>query len=94
MTHAEGAALALRGAASGGRWADGGRARGAALFSRRRMMDAWVSSGTADAAMIAPDGLHHNDRGYACLAEALADRYGIAGALDYSHRRDPLYRIR
>ena len=22
--------------------------------------------------MISPDGLHHNDRGYACVAEALA----------------------
>ena len=47
--------------------------RGAQLFSRRRMMDEWVAAGTSDAAMIAPDGLHHNDRGYACLAEALAN---------------------
>ncbi|SHI56269.1 Lysophospholipase L1 [Roseomonas rosea] len=46
--------------------------RGVQLFSRRRMMDAWAESGTADGAVIAPDGLHHNDRGYACLAEALA----------------------
>jgi len=47
--------------------------RGAALFSRRRMMEAWAAAGTADASVIAPDGLHHNDRGYACVAEALAD---------------------
>ncbi|MBP0444399.1 SGNH/GDSL hydrolase family protein [Roseomonas sp. SSH11] len=46
--------------------------RGIQLFSRRKMMDAWAAGGTADAAVIAPDGLHHNDRGYACLAEALA----------------------
>ncbi|MCR0983182.1 SGNH/GDSL hydrolase family protein [Roseomonas populi] len=46
--------------------------RGVPLFSRRRMMDEWAATGTPDAAMIAPDGLHHNDRGYACLAEALA----------------------
>ena len=46
--------------------------RGARLFSRRRMMNAWAEGGTLDAAMIAPDGLHHNDRGYACVAEALA----------------------
>ncbi|WP_338665862.1 GDSL-type esterase/lipase family protein [Pararoseomonas sp. SCSIO 73927] len=47
--------------------------RGAQLFSRRRMMDEWAGAGTPDAAVIAPDGLHHNDRGYACLAEALAE---------------------
>jgi lysophospholipase L1-like esterase len=54
--------------------------RGAPLFSRRRMMDAWVEGGVDEAAMIAPDGLHHNDRGYACLAEALASgiRAGIS----------------
>ncbi|MFC7734873.1 SGNH/GDSL hydrolase family protein [Roseomonas sp. GCM10028921] len=52
--------------------ADVAQERGVQLFSRRRMMDAWAANGTADAAVIAPDGLHHNDRGYACLAEALA----------------------
>lgn len=46
--------------------------KGAQLFSRRRLMDVWALSGTAETAMIAPDGLHHNDQGYACLAEALA----------------------
>ncbi|WP_458095432.1 SGNH/GDSL hydrolase family protein [Roseomonas sp. WA12] len=55
------------------------RERSAPLFSRRRMMDAWVASGTAEVAMIAPDGLHHNDRGYACVAQALAD--GIRAGL-------------
>ena len=55
---------------------------GARLFSRRRMMDAWAAAtpppggGTAVAvadAMLVADGLHHNDRGYGCLAEALAE---------------------
>jgi lysophospholipase L1-like esterase len=47
------------------------RERGVQLFSRRRLMDAWAAAGTADEAMLSSDGLHHNDRGYACLAEAL-----------------------
>ena len=64
-----------------GALAEVARERGAPLFSRRRMMDAWVAAGTADAAMIAPDGLHHNDRGYACLAEALAA--GIQAGLPF-----------
>ena len=46
--------------------------KGAVLFSRRRLMDVWASAGTAPEAMLVQDGLHHNDRGYACLAEALA----------------------
>ncbi|MBP0494675.1 SGNH/GDSL hydrolase family protein [Pararoseomonas indoligenes] len=56
--------------------------RGAQLFSRRRMMDEWVAAGTPDAAMIARDGLHHNDRGYACLAEAVAN--GIRTSISLS----------
>jgi acyl-CoA thioesterase-1 len=60
--------------------ADVAQERGVPLFSRRRMMDAWVASGTEDAAMIARDGLHHNDRGYACLAEAVAA--GIRAGLE------------
>jgi len=46
---------------------------GVALFSRRRLMDAWAAAGTPPGAMLDEDGLHHNDRGYACLAAALAE---------------------
>lgn len=53
--------------------------KGAVLFSRRRLMDVWASAGAAPEAMLISDGLHHNDRGYACLAEALAR--GIRSAL-------------
>ncbi|MBL6455692.1 SGNH/GDSL hydrolase family protein [Belnapia sp. T6] len=42
------------------------------LFSRAALMAAWEADGTPPAAVIGPDGLHHNDRGYACLAGALA----------------------
>ncbi|TCZ52978.1 SGNH/GDSL hydrolase family protein [Roseicella aquatilis] len=44
----------------------------AELFSRAALMQAWEAAGTPAAAMISPDRLHHNDRGYACVAEALA----------------------
>jgi acyl-CoA thioesterase-1 len=45
---------------------------GVELFSRARMMDGWAARGTDPEAMLVGDGLHHNDRGYACLADALA----------------------
>jgi len=45
---------------------------GVQLFSRARLMDGWASRGAHPEAMLIGDGLHHNDRGYACLAEALA----------------------
>jgi lysophospholipase L1-like esterase len=41
------------------------------LFSRAALMEAWEAAGTPHANMLASDGLHHNDRGYACLARAL-----------------------
>ncbi|MDO9708340.1 SGNH/GDSL hydrolase family protein [Paracraurococcus lichenis] len=44
----------------------------AELFSRAALMQAWAAAGTPYGEMISPDGLHHNDRGYACVAEALA----------------------
>lgn len=44
---------------------------GAALFSRRALMRAWRNEGLAYADFIATDGLHHNDRGYLCVAQAL-----------------------
>ncbi|WP_426955866.1 SGNH/GDSL hydrolase family protein [Muricoccus radiodurans] len=46
---------------------------GAGFFSRRRMMDAWVAAGAEAEVMLVSDGLHHNDRGYGCLADALAE---------------------
>jgi len=46
---------------------------GVTLFSRGRMMDRWQAAGVPEAALLGPDGLHHNDRGYACVADALAD---------------------
>lgn len=48
------------------------RERRLALFSRDRLMSAWAEAGLPAADVLSPDGLHHNDRGYACLAEALA----------------------
>jgi lysophospholipase L1-like esterase len=45
---------------------------GVELFSRARLMDGWATRGAQPEAMLVADGLHHNDRGYACLAEALA----------------------
>lgn len=43
------------------------------LFSRARLMRAWFERGLRPAEVLAPDGLHHNDRGYECLAEALSE---------------------
>jgi lysophospholipase L1-like esterase len=45
---------------------------GVALFSRGTMMDAWAAAGVPNDALLVSDGLHHNDRGYACIAEALS----------------------
>jgi lysophospholipase L1-like esterase len=49
------------------------REQGVSLFSRRRLMGDWAERGAAPAAMLTGDGLHHNDRGYACLAASLAE---------------------
>lgn len=45
---------------------------GAGLFSRRALMQGWRRDGVPIAEFIATDGLHHNDHGYLCVAEALA----------------------
>lgn len=45
---------------------------GASLFSRDHLMIAWQAEGAAPAEFTAPDQLHHNDRGYRCLARSLA----------------------
>lgn len=42
------------------------------LFARSRLMRGWQAAGLAPGEVLASDGLHHNDRGYACLANALA----------------------
>jgi lysophospholipase L1-like esterase len=47
-------------------------ATGASLFSRSALMDQWRAAGYPYEAFIASDGLHHNDLGYRCVAEALA----------------------
>ncbi|HXT79041.1 MAG TPA: SGNH/GDSL hydrolase family protein [Acetobacteraceae bacterium] len=52
--------------------ADVARESAANLFSRGRLMDSWQAHGAPAAQFIADDGLHHNDRGYFCVASALA----------------------
>ena len=57
-------------------------ARSAPVFSRVELMRAWEAAGTPPREMLHSDGLHHNDRGYACVAEALASAIlrGLRGA--------------
>ena len=45
---------------------------GAGLFSRAALMDTWQHEGAPTVRFISTDGLHHNDRGYACVARTLA----------------------
>ncbi|HEY5302408.1 MAG TPA: SGNH/GDSL hydrolase family protein, partial [Acetobacteraceae bacterium] len=45
---------------------------GVSLFSRDHLMEAWEEEGAPAADFTAPDKLHHNDRGYRCLARSLA----------------------
>ncbi len=49
------------------------------VFSRAGLMRAWEAAGAPPPVMLHADGLHHNDRGYACVAEALAE--AILGGL-------------
>ncbi len=44
---------------------------GADLFARSALMDQWRAEGYPYAAFVAADRLHHNDRGYRCIADAL-----------------------
>jgi lysophospholipase L1-like esterase len=48
------------------------RETGAALFSRRGLMLGWHRNGVPLSEFIATDGLHHNDQGYLCVAQSLA----------------------
>nr|WP_232478895.1 SGNH/GDSL hydrolase family protein [Roseomonas rosulenta] len=45
---------------------------GVTLFSRAALMDALAAAGVPNEALLISDNLHHNDRGYACIAEALS----------------------
>ena len=56
----------------------------AGLFSRATLMDTWEREGVPELQFISSDGLHHNDRGYACIARELAR--DIVAALDTSHQ--------
>lgn len=46
---------------------------GVNLFSRGTLMDHWAAAGSPYDDFIAVDGFHMNNRGYACLAQALAE---------------------
>jgi lysophospholipase L1-like esterase len=53
---------------------DVAKATGAGLFSRGALMDKWqAEEGAPYARFLASDGLHHNDLGYKCIGEALAE---------------------
>jgi lysophospholipase L1-like esterase len=56
---------------------------GASLFSRRALMRGWMHEGAPLTQFIATDGLHHNDRGYLCVAQSLAQ--SILGGLAPIH---------
>jgi lysophospholipase L1-like esterase len=45
---------------------------GVNLFSRGALMDQWAQAGLPAEDFIAPDGLHMNNLGYRCVAQALA----------------------
>jgi lysophospholipase L1-like esterase len=52
--------------------ADVAKETGAGLFSRAALMDEWAKAGSPLSDFVASDRLHHNDRGYTCVARALA----------------------
>ena len=45
---------------------------GVGLFSRGTLMDQWQAEGHPYDQFISTDGVHHNNRGYRCMAKALA----------------------
>jgi lysophospholipase L1-like esterase len=55
------------------------KAHGVPLFSRAALMQAWAAADPTATDMIGADGLHHSDRGYACLAASL-DLAIVSGA--------------
>jgi lysophospholipase L1-like esterase len=56
------------------------RTRHVPLFSRSALMRSWQTEDPPVTGMIGPDGLHHTDRGYACVAEALGEAIVDAAA--------------
>lgn len=54
--------------------------RRVSLFSRWKLMLAWLRADPTADDMVGPDGLHHTDRGYACLAASLASAIEKAAA--------------
>jgi len=54
------------------------------LFSRAALMRRWEAVGAPASAFLSEDGLHHNDRGYECLAHALAE--SVVASLHLSAR--------
>ncbi len=67
------------------------KSEGVNLFSRNDTMEEWKQSGYSVNQFIASDGLHHNDLGYACIANALA--VSITGALTPSAARSDIVTI-
>ena len=53
-------------------------ATGVNLFSRGTLMDQWAQAGAPEADFIATDGFHMNNRGYYCLAAAMAESIATA----------------
>ncbi len=58
--------------------ADVARRQDARLFARGRLMEMWQDAGHPYAEFLADDGVHHNDLGYRCVAQALSQSI-IAG---------------
>ena len=48
------------------------KATGVALFARGVLMDKWRDAGFPYEQFMSDDGVHHNDRGYRCVAASLA----------------------
>jgi lysophospholipase L1-like esterase len=55
-------------------------AHSVSLFSRAALMRSWQAADPTATDMIGPDGLHHSDRGYACVAAALGSAIVAAAA--------------
>ncbi len=65
--------------------ADAVKRTGASLFSRERLMDDWQRAGYPYELFVGHDQLHHNDRGYDCVARALAQAI-VEGLGEFSPR--------
>jgi lysophospholipase L1-like esterase len=57
---------------------DVARATSVNFFPRTTLMDQWAASGAPNDDFIAPDGMHMNNLGYACLALALGQTIATA----------------